>query len=167
MDWVIDESEAPRYRVTTFDRTPAVEVYLDNDVVSSAEVLDRLSQIVSVLPQNGAACTESGCRPASVSARSSAVSMSSEMSSGYDIPEAIQHFGNIEIGVNPGIVFSSLTYERVFGEEEVDPREPAAVDRVERADAELLDPARSRPSVRSAGHTTSAPSPPRYLPSKS
>ena len=60
VDWVIDESEAPRYRVTTFDRTPAVEVYLDNDVVSSAEVLDRLSQIVSVLPQNGAACTESG-----------------------------------------------------------------------------------------------------------
>lgn len=60
VDWVIDESDAPRYRVTTFDRTPAVEVYLDNDVVSSAQVLDRLSQIVSVLPQNGQVCTESG-----------------------------------------------------------------------------------------------------------
>ena len=46
VDWVIDESDAPRYRVTTFGRTPAVEVYLDNDVVSSAEVLDALSQIV-------------------------------------------------------------------------------------------------------------------------
>jgi hypothetical protein len=60
VDWVIDETDAPRYRVTTFDRTPAVEVYLDNDVVSSAQVLDRLSQIVSVLPQNGQVCTESG-----------------------------------------------------------------------------------------------------------
>lgn len=60
VDWVIDESDAPRYRVTTFDRTPAVEVYLDNDVVSSAQVLDRLSQVVSVLPQNGQVCTESG-----------------------------------------------------------------------------------------------------------
>lgn len=60
VDWVIDESDAPRYRVTTFDRTPAVEVYLDNDIVSSAQVLDRLSQIVSVLPQNGKVCTESG-----------------------------------------------------------------------------------------------------------
>jgi hypothetical protein len=60
VDWVIDESDAPRYRVTTFDRTPAVEVYLDNDVVSSAQVLETLSQVVSVLPQNGQVCTESG-----------------------------------------------------------------------------------------------------------
>ncbi len=58
VDWVIDESEAPRYRVTTFDRTPAVEIYLDNDVVSSAQVLDRLSQVVTVLPQNGSVCTD-------------------------------------------------------------------------------------------------------------
>lgn len=60
VDWVIDDSDAPRYRVTTFDRTPAVEIYLDNDVVSSAQVLDTLSQVVTVLPQNGRVCTESG-----------------------------------------------------------------------------------------------------------
>lgn len=60
VDWVIDDSDAPRYRVRTFDRSPAVEVYLDNDVVSSAQVLDRLSQIVAVLPENGRGCTESG-----------------------------------------------------------------------------------------------------------
>ncbi|SFS06789.1 Protein of unknown function [Microbacterium sp. cf046] len=60
VDWVIDESDAPRYRVTTFGRVPAVEIYLDNDVVSSAQVLDRLSQIVSVLPTDGSVCTESG-----------------------------------------------------------------------------------------------------------
>ncbi len=58
VDWIIDESEAPRYRVTTFGRVPAVEIYLDNDVVSSAAVLDRLSPIVAVLPSDGATCTD-------------------------------------------------------------------------------------------------------------
>ena len=58
VDWVIDDTDAPRYRVTTFDRTPAVEIYLDNDVVSSAQVLDTLSQVVSVLPENGSVCTD-------------------------------------------------------------------------------------------------------------
>ncbi|HYJ48780.1 MAG TPA: DUF3515 family protein [Microbacterium sp.] len=58
VDWIIDDAEAPRYRVTTFGRTPAVEVYLDNDVVSSAAVLDTLSQVVSVLPSDGSECTD-------------------------------------------------------------------------------------------------------------
>jgi hypothetical protein len=58
VDWIIDESDAPRYRVTTFGRTPAVEIYLDNDVVSSAAVLDTLSQVVSVLPADGSVCTD-------------------------------------------------------------------------------------------------------------
>lgn len=57
VDWVIDDADAPRYRVTSFDRTPAVEVYLDNDVVSSAEVLDVLSPAVGLLPGNDSACT--------------------------------------------------------------------------------------------------------------
>lgn len=56
VDWVIDESEAPRYRVTSFGRVPAVEVYLDNDVVSSADVLDALSLLVARLPADGATC---------------------------------------------------------------------------------------------------------------
>ena len=58
VDWIIDDTEAPRYRVTTFGRVPAVELYLDNEVVSSAEVLDRLSRIVGVLPTDGSVCTE-------------------------------------------------------------------------------------------------------------
>ncbi len=53
------------------------------------------------------------------------------MSSGYVIPEAIQHFGNIEIGVKPGIVLSSLTIELGAGEEEVDAGEPFAAERLE------------------------------------
>lgn len=64
VDWVIDESEAPRYRVTTFGRVPAVEVYLDNDVVSSADVLEDLSLLVSRLPSDGATCLVRGEAPA-------------------------------------------------------------------------------------------------------
>ncbi|MDX2375604.1 DUF3515 domain-containing protein [Microbacterium sp. LRZ72] len=53
VDWIIDDSEAPRYRLTTFGRTPAVELYLDNEIVSSLDVLDALSAAVARLPQDG------------------------------------------------------------------------------------------------------------------
>ena len=56
VDWVIDETDAPKYRVTSFGRVPAVEVYLDNDVVSSADVLVALSLLVSRLPADGSTC---------------------------------------------------------------------------------------------------------------
>lgn len=62
VDWLMDDSEAPNYRFTTFGRTPAVEVYLDYDVVSGARVLGDLATAVQQLPTNGQACTE---RPAS------------------------------------------------------------------------------------------------------
>ena len=59
VDWIIDDAEAPHYRVTSFGRTPAVEIYLDNDIVSSADVLDALSRIVSLLPaDDGVTCTD-------------------------------------------------------------------------------------------------------------
>lgn len=60
VDWIIDDAEAPEYRVTTFGRDPAVQLYLDNEVVSSAEVLDALSPIVGLLPVDGSACTARG-----------------------------------------------------------------------------------------------------------
>ncbi|GAA3627171.1 hypothetical protein GCM10022200_06950 [Microbacterium awajiense] len=60
VDWVIDDADAPRYRVTSFGRQPAVEVYLDNDIVSSAEVLDSLSRLVVLLPTDGSTCTVRG-----------------------------------------------------------------------------------------------------------
>lgn len=59
VDWVIDESEAPRFRVTTFGRTPAVELYLDTGAdengegVSSRDVLDAISPLVASLPVDG------------------------------------------------------------------------------------------------------------------
>lgn len=58
VDWIIDDADAPRYRVTTFGRTPAVELYLDTQVVSSADVLDKLSNIIGILPTDGSECTE-------------------------------------------------------------------------------------------------------------
>lgn len=46
VDWIVDESEAPRYRVTTYGRSPAMQVFLDNEVVSTNDVLDRLGSII-------------------------------------------------------------------------------------------------------------------------
>ena len=62
VDWIIDDSEAPNYRFTSFGRTPAVEVFIDYDVVSGRDVLDALDTAVSMLPTTGSVCTE---RPAS------------------------------------------------------------------------------------------------------
>jgi hypothetical protein len=56
VDWIVDESDPPRYRITTYGRSPAVEVYADNAVVSPNEVLDALAPLVQTLPQS-AECT--------------------------------------------------------------------------------------------------------------
>jgi len=52
VDWIIDETQAPRFRVTTYGRTPAIEVFLDTTLedgagVSSRSVLDALSPLIS------------------------------------------------------------------------------------------------------------------------
>ena len=59
VDWIVDESEAPRYLITTYGRTPAVEVFIDNEVVSSNDVLDRLGPIVSGAIPAERSCVES------------------------------------------------------------------------------------------------------------
>ncbi|MDT0186359.1 DUF3515 family protein [Microbacterium sp. ARD31] len=63
VDWLVDESESPRFRLTTYGRTPAVEVYLDNEVVSPNEVLDAVSIAVGTLPQTGACTDPEGLEP--------------------------------------------------------------------------------------------------------
>ncbi|MFD5866773.1 DUF3515 domain-containing protein [Agromyces sp. NPDC127015] len=50
VDWIIDETDAPNYRFTTYGRTPAVEVLVDNDVVSGTTAITELSSAVSVIP---------------------------------------------------------------------------------------------------------------------
>lgn len=56
VDWLVDESESPHYRLTTYGRSPAVQLYVDNEVVSPNDVLDTLSRAVSQLPSS-AECT--------------------------------------------------------------------------------------------------------------
>jgi hypothetical protein len=51
VDWIRDDSDAPMYRFTTFGRTPAVEVVLDSDAVSSSSTLVDLANAVSSIPQ--------------------------------------------------------------------------------------------------------------------
>lgn len=57
IDWVIDESDPPNYRFTTYGRTPAVEVLVDNDVVSGTTAITDLSGAVSVIPADDACTT--------------------------------------------------------------------------------------------------------------
>ncbi len=60
VDWIIEDQGDFRFRVTTFGRTPAVQLYLDTNVdtgVSSAAVLEALSAPVGRLPIDGA-CTD-------------------------------------------------------------------------------------------------------------
>ena len=39
IDWLVDESEAPKMRMTTYGRNPAVQVFVDTEVVSANQVL--------------------------------------------------------------------------------------------------------------------------------
>lgn len=57
VDWIVDESEAPRYRVTTYGRVPAVEVYIDNEAVSPNDVLGQLGVAVAAGTTAERACT--------------------------------------------------------------------------------------------------------------
>jgi len=66
VDWVIDESDAPNYRFTTYGRTPAVEVLVDNDAVSGTTAISDLSAAVSVIPaEDGCVSVEDGTVPES------------------------------------------------------------------------------------------------------
>lgn len=59
VDWLIDESQAPNYRFVSFGREPAIEVYLDNEVVSSRDVLERIGAVADdALSPTGAVCTD-------------------------------------------------------------------------------------------------------------
>ncbi|MDR6691126.1 hypothetical protein J2X55_002038 [Microbacterium sp. 1154] len=60
VDWLVDESQASenRYTLTTFGRSPAIQVYLDYQAASSADVAQALGPLIrSYLPATGAVCT--------------------------------------------------------------------------------------------------------------
>lgn len=53
VDWIIDDSDAPRFLFTTYGRTPAVEVFVDNEVVSGSTAITDLSPAVAAIPADG------------------------------------------------------------------------------------------------------------------
>ena len=58
VDWIVDESRAPNYLVTTYGRVPAVEVFIDNELVSPNDVLTELGErVVGVATTAEGACT--------------------------------------------------------------------------------------------------------------
>lgn len=56
IDWIVDESDQPNLRLTTYGRTPAAEVFVDTTRISSNEVLDAFSTPAQQLTKSGA-CT--------------------------------------------------------------------------------------------------------------
>ncbi|PDQ35986.1 MAG: hypothetical protein B5766_02240 [Candidatus Lumbricidophila eiseniae] len=66
VDWIIDETDAPHYRFTTYGRTPAVQVIVDNSRVSGTTTITDLAAAVSTLPRTGA-CTGIGDAPSTPS----------------------------------------------------------------------------------------------------
>ena len=58
VDWIVDETQAPKYLVTTYGREPAVEVFIDNEAVSPNEVLTQLGErVVQNATVSESACT--------------------------------------------------------------------------------------------------------------
>lgn len=54
VDWLVDDSAAPTYVFTSYGRTPAVVVTVDNTAVAGVTALAELDDAVSQLPQDGA-----------------------------------------------------------------------------------------------------------------
>lgn len=59
VDWLVDESEQPNFRITSFGRTPAVQVYVDggDTRVDPNEVLTTLGRLVAAHTTQTAACS--------------------------------------------------------------------------------------------------------------
>ena len=60
VDWLVDESEAAdnRFTLTTFGRSPALQVYLDFDNASSGDVAQALGPLIrEYLQTTGSVCT--------------------------------------------------------------------------------------------------------------
>lgn len=53
VDWIEDDSDAPRYRYTTYGRDPATELIVDSERVSGSTVLVDLAGAVATIPATG------------------------------------------------------------------------------------------------------------------
>lgn len=52
LDWLVDDSQAPKYRFISYATTPAIEVVVDSDVASGVTTLEKLEAAVTVLGQS-------------------------------------------------------------------------------------------------------------------
>lgn len=59
VDWIVDDSKAPTYVITTYGRVPAVQIITDNEVVSPTGALDSLGTMMSSFLTRESACVES------------------------------------------------------------------------------------------------------------
>lgn len=50
VDWIIDDSDAPNYRFTTYGRDPAIEVIVDSSVTLGSTALVDLEPAISNVP---------------------------------------------------------------------------------------------------------------------
>ncbi len=60
VDWLVDESQAAdnRYTLTTFGRSPALQIFLDYESASSGDVAQAIGPLVrDYLPATGSVCT--------------------------------------------------------------------------------------------------------------
>jgi hypothetical protein len=56
VDWIIDDSQAPRYTATTYGRVPAIQLFIDNETVSPNDVLDQFGTLIDRQIPPTAAC---------------------------------------------------------------------------------------------------------------
>ena len=50
VDWLLDDSDAPRFAFISYGRTPVTEVIVDNDIVSGPDALRPISAAVAAVP---------------------------------------------------------------------------------------------------------------------
>jgi hypothetical protein len=60
VDWLVDESEQPRFRITSYGRVPAVQVYLDSSdkSIDPNSVLSQLGRLIAAHTERTAQCTD-------------------------------------------------------------------------------------------------------------
>lgn len=56
VDWIVDDTDLPNLRLTTYGRAPAAEAYVDTSRLSADAALGALASAVQQLPKTGA-CT--------------------------------------------------------------------------------------------------------------
>lgn len=53
VDWIVDDSDSPNLRITTYGREPAAQAYVDTTVLSADAVLQSLANPAQRLPKYG------------------------------------------------------------------------------------------------------------------